>query len=70
METKMVHNVNQQKDKKSMFTEYRLPSCEDRWDHQQTPSLRRGFILEPNNPPNDGESHDIELTGAYVLNIQ
>ena len=32
--------------------------------------ITRDFILEPNNPPNYVESHDIELTGAYVLNIQ
>ena len=44
-ETKMVHNVNQVKSKKSVFTKEEQPSCEDRWDHHLKPLEMRGFLF-------------------------
>ena len=32
--------------------------------------ITRDFILEPDNPPNYRETHEFEISDAYVLNIQ
>ena len=32
--------------------------------------ITRDFILKPDNPPNYGETHEFEISDAYVLNIQ
>ena len=32
--------------------------------------ITRDFILEPDNPPNYVETHEFEISDAYVLNIQ
>ena len=32
--------------------------------------ITRDFILEPDNSPNYGETHEFEISDAYVLNIQ